>query len=161
MRTTRFVHIVLVVVAGISLGFAQQSDYEVKEHFKAAYDALKVDIDSARTPEQMAQIPNRIRGLESEYGENRMLISGAFYPKTFEEMIGDLRTQYTLAQSKATTIQAQETRIVELEGLLATLNTELEGLTAEREHLLSQLRSTQNSLAQQRDLVKRDRKSVV
>lgn len=145
----------LLLVALATSGFAQQSDYEIKERFQAMYTALQADIDSARTPEQMAQIPNRIRGLETEFAEHSALLDGAFYPKSFQAMIAELRDQFALAQEKASTIQAQGTRIVELEGLLSTVNAELEKLTAEREELLAKLRSTQNSLAEQRELVKR------
>ena len=155
MKTSRLTFLTLLVIGVFAIGSAQQSDYEIKERFKQMYETLKSDIDSARTTEQMAQIPNRIRGLESEFAEHSALIGGAFYPKTFEGMIGDLRDQYALAQDKNTTIQAQGQRIYELEGQLSSLTAELERLTVERNDLLAKLRSSTNSLAEQRDLNRR------
>ncbi|MBI5473184.1 MAG: hypothetical protein HY961_12645 [Ignavibacteriae bacterium] len=155
MKTSRVSLMTLLVIGAFLTAIAQQSDFEIKERFKQMYETLKSDIDSARTAEQMAQIPNRIRGLESEFTEHSALISGAFYPKTFETMIGDLRDQYALAQEKNTTIQAQGVRIFELEGQLSNLTAELERLTAERNDLLAKLRSTTHSLAEQRELNRR------
>ncbi len=157
MKLTRIVHIAIALIAFVAFGPAQQqkSDFEIKERFKTVYETLKNDIDSASTPEQMAQIPNRIKGLESEFAEHSALLGGAFYPKTFDGMIGELRDQYAMAQKKATTIQEQGVRIVDLEGQLALLNTEIEKLNAERTELLAKLRSVQNSLVGQREIVKR------
>lgn len=154
MTLNRIMQIAFVLCAMVFSGLAQQSDFEIKERFKSTYETLKLDIDSARTPEQMAQISNRIKGLESEFAEHSKLIAGAFYPKTLERMIGDVRDQYALAQEKNTTIQIQTEKIVTLETQLATLTTQIEGLNAEREVLLAKLRSTQNSLAEQRELVR-------
>lgn len=155
MKTIRLVLFVIPLIVLVSLSFAQQSDFEIKEQFRAVYETLRADIDSARTPEQIDQLPNRIKGLESEFLEHSRLISGSFHPKTFEGLIGELRDHYAMARDKATTIQAQVTRIVELEGLLTTMNAELDKLVAERQDLLAQLRATQNSLTEQRELVKR------
>jgi hypothetical protein len=143
------------LIVAVSFGFGQQSDFEIKERFKTMYDALKQDIDSARTREQMALIPNRVKGLETEFAEHTKLLNGAFYPKTLETMIGELNNQYTVAQEKNTVIQNQTDKIMLLEGQLATMSAEIEKLNAERQDLLAKLRSATNSLAQQRELVKR------
>jgi hypothetical protein len=70
-------------------------------------------------------------------------------------MIGELNNQYTVAQEKNTVIQNQTDKIMLLEGQLATMSAEIEKLNAERQDLLAKLRSATNSLAQQRELVKR------
>lgn len=148
----------LLVFAALSL--AQQSDFELKERFRQMYETLKRDIDSARTQEQMAQLASRINGLEVEFAEHSKLIAGAFHPKTLESMIDELRDQYALAQYKNTTIQEQSDRIVALESQIAILNTQIEGLNAEREMLIAKLKSAQTSLAEQRELVKRLRENL-
>jgi hypothetical protein len=153
--TNRIVTLIATLIVAATFGFGQQSDFEVKERFKTMYDALKQDIDSARTREQMALIPNRIKGLETEFAEHAKLLNGAFYPKTLETMIADLNNQYTVAQEKNTVIQNQTDKIMLLEGQLATMSAEIERLNAERQDLLAKLRSATNSLAQQRELVKR------
>lgn len=152
MRTFRLAILVLTVAAA---GFAQQSDFEIKERFKNMYDELKRDIDSVKTAEQIALIPNRIKGLETEFAEHKALIAGAFYPETFESMITGLKDQFALAEAKTTTIQTQGIRIDELESQLVTLNTELAKLNSEREELIAKLRSANNSAVQQQDLVRR------
>lgn len=151
----RIATFITALVVAASLGFAQQSDFEIKERFKMMYETLKQDIDSSRTREQMALIPNRIKGLETEFAEHTKLINGAFYPKTLETMIRELHDQYTVAQDKNTVIQNQDDKIMLLEGQLATMSAEIEKLNAERQDLLAKLRSATNSLAQQRELVKR------
>lgn len=155
MRTT-----LLAILAAATLLFAvgataQQSDYEIKERFLSMYDALKRDIDSARTEEQMAQIPNRIRGLESEFIEHNTLINGALYPRTFTSMIADLRDQHNLALNKNTTIESQKIRIVELEGQITSLTSQLEKLSVERESILVQLKSANLTAAEQKNLLRR------
>lgn len=155
MKLLRSIVVVLVSLAAANGYAQQQSDYEVKERFKATYDAIRVDIDSARTAEQVAQIPHRIESLESEYSHHGRLISGAFYPKTFNDMLADLRDRYAFAKEKAMLIQTQGTRIIELEGIMVTLNAELEQLYTERKELLAKLKSTETSLAEQRELVSR------
>jgi uncharacterized protein (UPF0335 family) len=151
---TRIAILIFAFAAFTSFSVAQQSDYEIKERFKSVYETLKRDIDSARTKEQTAQIPNRIKGLETEFAEHATLISGAFYPKTFDTMLGDLREQFTVAQERNTTIQNQGERITILEGQLAGLSAEIEKLNVERKELMAQLKSANISLAQQRSLVK-------
>ncbi len=147
-------NLIILLFAVASFGVSQQSDFEIKERFKQAYDELKRDIDSVKTQEQIAQIPDRIQSIESEFEQHSKLIAGAFYPKTFDGMIGDLRDQFALAEARATTIQTQGTRISELELQLATLNTELAKLNTERDELLAKLRSSSNSLANQQGLVR-------
>ena len=155
MKSYRFAQIVALLIGLFTFGLAQQSDFEIKERFKTTYDALRRDIDSAQTKQQIEQIPDRIKSLESEFAQHGVLISGAFYPGTLESMIRDLQDQYVLAQNKATTIQTQGTRLTELEGQLVILNTEIETLNTERQELMTKLRSTTNSLAEQKDLVRR------
>lgn len=150
----------LALIGFSTLVLAQQSDFEVKERFRQMYEALKHDIDSARTKEEMAQLASRINGLESEFAEHRKLISGAFYPRTFESMITDLRDQHAVAQLKNTTIQEQGERIASLENQISILNTQIEGLNAEHEMLLAKLHSAQTSLAEQRELIKRLRDNL-
>lgn len=152
MRTLRLAILVFTVAM---VGFAQQSDFEIKERFKSMYDELKRDIDSVKTADQIALIPNRIRGLETEFAEHKALIAGAFHPETFESMMTQLKDQFALAEAKATTIQTQGIRIDELESQLVTLNTELAKLNSEREELITKLRSANNSASQQQDLVRR------
>ncbi|MER3524091.1 MAG: hypothetical protein C4326_08490 [Ignavibacteria bacterium] len=150
----------LALIGFSTLVLAQQSDFEVKERFRQMYEALKHEIDSARTKEEMAQLASRINGLESEFAEHRKLISGAFYPRTFESMITDLRDQHAVAQLKNTTIQEQGERIASLENQISILNTQIEGLNAEHEMLLAKLHSAQTSLAEQRELIKRLRDNL-
>ena len=121
MKTQRLAITTLALVAILSVGIAQQSDYEIKERFKHTYDALKADIDSTKTKEQMSQISNRIDGLETEFAEDSALLGGAFYPKTFHGMMAELRDQFALTQEKNTTIQTQGERITELESELTIL----------------------------------------
>lgn len=152
MRTLRLAILVFTVAI---VGFAQQSDFEIKERFKNMYAELKRDIDSVKTAEQIALIPNRIQGLETEFARHKTLIAGALYPETFENMMAELKDQFALAEAKATTIQTQGTRIDELESQVVTLNAELAKLNTEREELIAKLRSANNSIAQQQDLVRR------
>lgn len=155
MKAITYASILLLLAATVAPLYAQQSDFETTERFKRTYDALKADIDSARTLEQLSPVPGRINELESQFSGHRALISGAFFPKTFEAMLSELRAQHTLANEKTMLISTQGTRIIELEGVLSTLTAELEQLKTEREQLLAELRTTKNSLAYQRDLVKR------
>ena len=152
MRTLRLAILFCTIV---TIGFAQQSDFEIKERFKNMYDELKHDIDSVKTADQIALIPNRISGMETEFAPHKDLIGGAFYPETFESMMTRLKDQFALAETKATTIQTQGTRIGELESQVVVLNTELARLNSERDDLIAQLRTANNSVAQQQDLVRR------
>lgn len=160
MRQQKWIVTTLAFIAFSTLVLAQRSDFEVKERFQQMYEALKHDIDSAKTKEQMAQLASRINALESEFAESRKLISGAFYPRTFETMITELRDQHAVAQLKNTTIQEQGEHIASLENQISILNTQIEGLNAEREMLLAKLQSAQASLAEQRELIKRLRDNL-
>lgn len=155
MKSRRILLHAGLFIALVIPALAQQSDYEITERFRRAYQALKNDIDSARTQEQMAQLESRINGLASDYAEHSKLIAGAFYPETLEGMIAELRNRYAVAELKNTTIQQQSERISSLENQLAILNTQIEGLNAEREMLLARLRTAETSLSQQRELIKR------
>ncbi|MEO8167403.1 MAG: hypothetical protein ABI623_04090, partial [bacterium] len=152
MRTFQLAFLILTFV---TIGVAQQSDFEIKERFKTMYDELKRDIDLVKTADQIALIPNRISGMETEFQQHKDLIAGAFYPETFESMMTQLKDQFALAEAKATTIHTQGTRIDELSSQLAVLNTELARLNSEREDLIAQLRVANNSAAQQKELVRR------
>ncbi len=155
MRTHRLTILVASLLLMTVAATAQQSDYEIKERFLSMYESLKRDIDSARTQQQMAQIPNRIRGLESEFTEHKTLINGALYPSTFTGMIADLRDQHNLALNKNTTIESQQVRIVQLEGQVSSLASQLDKLNIERTDLLTQLKSANLTTAQQKDLLRR------
>lgn len=155
MKAQNLLLLAAMLLASIVPTRAQQSDYEIKERFRRMYEVLKHDIDSARTPEQMSQLQSRINGLAIEFADHSKLIEGAFYPETLESMIAELRNKYVVAELKNTTIQQQSERISSLENQIAILNTQLEGLNAEREMLLAKLRSAQTTVAEQRELIKR------
>lgn len=155
MRTSRLTYLALMLMLMAVVATAQQSDYEIKERFVSLYESLKRDIDSARTQEQMAQIPNRIRGLESEFAEHSKLINGALYPRTFTGLLAELRDQHTLALNKNTTIQTQQIRIGQLEEQVTSLTSQIDKLSAERVDLLAQLKSANLTTAQQKDLLRR------
>lgn len=155
MNLQRFIIMCSLLAALGMPALTQQSDYEIKERFRRMYEALKQDIDSAQTREQMAQIASRINGLETEFAEHKKLLAGAFYPQTLEGMIAELRNQYAVAELKNSTIRQQTERIVALENQIAILNTQIEGLNAEREMLLAKLQLAQTTVAEQRELIKR------
>ena len=75
--------------------FAQQSDYQIQQNFRAEYNTLLERVQNAATPGELEELASDIDALEASYSEFSSIIDAALYPETMNDRISSLRSRYT------------------------------------------------------------------
>jgi hypothetical protein len=122
--------------------FAQSSDYEIIESFKAKHHSLLESIKNAQDIGQREQLESDIGRLEADYGQHQRLLAEGLYPGTFETALAALREQ--LNKSTERILLAEESRrdkvtIVEKTRITEEQGRKIVDLTAQNEEYRASL----------------------
>ncbi len=151
----KLLSLVLLLVVLTGLVIAQESDYSTLQWFEKRSSAIKTAIDSASTPQALDAIKTQIDALALDFQAKKEFLDKALAPDTFDARIAALREQFDIAYNRASTIQTQGVKIVELETTIAVINSQLDTLSSERTQLFADLQEAKNNVASLREAVKR------
>lgn len=134
----------LMIFAGSS-AFAQQSDYQIQQDFRAEYTEITESIDNAVSSDDVSDINDQIDELEADYSGYQELLNSALYPETFEDRISGLRSQITGAENNISVVEQLNERVEELQGEMDELRDQVTQMTEDEEALRQRMdRSSSN-----------------
>ncbi|HOO89837.1 MAG TPA: hypothetical protein PLA74_03335 [Syntrophales bacterium] len=95
----------VIVVGFVLLGtlaplFAEVSDYERVERFKAEYNDIIKAIHTTGDQSEITLIAERIKRLSDEYEDFRAFLNDALYPQKYDDYIGELRRSLSRATQR-------------------------------------------------------------
>jgi uncharacterized small protein (DUF1192 family) len=114
----------LMIFAGTTV-FAQQSDYQVQQDYRAEYSEISQDIDSAVSSDDVSQISDAINQLEAEYSGYEELLNAALYPETFQGQISDLRESLSGTENNIVAVEELNERIAQLQSEMEDLRNQI------------------------------------
>lgn len=134
----------LMIFAGSS-AFAQQSDYQIQQDFRADYTEITESIDNAVSSDDVSDVNDQIDELEADYSGYQELLNSALYPETFEDRISGLRSQITGAENNISVVEQLNERVEELQGEMDELRDQVTQMTEDEEALRQRMdRSSSN-----------------
>jgi len=113
LRTAFSTMAALLFVASATV-VAQQSDFQIQQDFRAQYNEVVNQVDTAVSTDELVEVAAAIDALEAEYSEYSSIINAAIYPDTFSNRISDLRNRYAAGQANVSTIEQLNERIRDL-----------------------------------------------
>jgi hypothetical protein len=155
MMTLQRILTIVAFVALISVGHAQESDYDVKQNFESACKSIKTELDAAKTTGQLDSLKLVIDSIEARYFPREKFLDKALYPQTFATTMSDLKNLFTLTYERVDLIQNQGVRIEELEGRILLLSSRIDSLSTERNKLFAELQESKTSLSRMREAMRR------
>lgn len=114
----------LMIVVGSS-AFAQESDYQIQQDFRAEYNEIAQDIDSAVSSDDVSQISDDIDQLEADYSGYQELLNAALYPDTFQDQISDLRDRLSGTGNNIDVVEELNERIAQLQAEMEDLRNQV------------------------------------
>jgi hypothetical protein len=114
----------------------ERSDFQTVKAFESQTKAVSASIDEVQTVQECADVSLEIDRIEQEFAPSKELLDKALYGDKFDERIKRLRFELSLAQEKLGVIEAQVTRIAELEEQVRVLSGEVERLSGENLKLM-------------------------
>lgn len=134
----------LIFLAG-STAFAQQSDYQILQDFRAEHSEIAQNIDSAVTSDDVSDISDDINQLEADYSGYSELLNAALYPETFSERISDLRDRLSGAENNISIVDELNERIAQLQAEMEDLRNQITQMNEESSALRQRIeRSASN-----------------
>lgn len=115
----------LIMILAGSTAFAQQSDYRVTQDYRAEYNEIVQDIDSAVSSDDVSEIEDAIDQLEADYSGYSELLNSALYPETFSERISDLRDRLTGSENNIVVVEELNERIAQLQAEMEDLRNQV------------------------------------
>ena len=119
-----------MILAGTT-AFAQQSDYQIQQDFRAEYNEIVQDIDSAVSPNDVNDITNAIDQIEADYSGYSELLNAALYPDTFSEHISDLRDRLSGSENNIMVVEELNERIAQLQAEMEDLRNQVTQMDGE------------------------------
>lgn len=114
----------VMLLAG-SNAFAQQSDYQIQQDFRAEYNEIVQSIENVSSSEDVSGISEAIDELENNYSEHRELLNAALYPVTFNEQITNLRDLLASSGNSIDVVEGLNQRIEMLQAEMGDLRNQV------------------------------------
>lgn len=134
----------LMIFAGSS-ALAQQSDYKIQQDFRADYNEIAEQIDTAVSSDDVSEINDQIEQLEADYSGYQELLNAALYPETFSDRISGLRDRLTGAENNISVVEQLNERVEELQNEMSNLRDQITQMNEDSEALRQRMdRSASN-----------------
>jgi len=114
ITTTISTFAALLIFASASV-FAQQSDYQVLQDFRADYNEITERILTAESADDISETADLIGQFESDYAGHESMLNAVLYPETFDERLSFLRTNLAGSERDFNTIAELNQHIAELQ----------------------------------------------
>lgn len=159
MKTTFSTIAALLFVTSATV-YAQQSDYQVQQDFRAEYSDLVDRIDNATTPGELDGISADIDALEADFSEYSSIIDSAVYPESFSGRISDLRSRYTATMNNIRALEQSDDRIRELMSQVDDFRNRLAAMDEEVADLKEQIDRASANERSQAALIRQYRQNI-
>jgi hypothetical protein len=159
MKTTFSTIIALLFVASATV-YAQQSDYQIQQDFRASHSELVDRIDNATTSGELSEISSDIDALEADYSEYSSIINAALYPDTFSGKVRDLRNRYNSAYGHVSALADANERISELMAQVDDFRNRLAEMDEEIADLKQQIDRSSANERRQAALIRQYRQNI-
>jgi hypothetical protein len=160
LRKTLFTVLTLVFFSLSANLMAQQSDYEIVQEFRAAYSDLNNKIETAVEPNELETLNRDLNAFESRFSEHSLLINGAIFPETFNDLMNHLRSSYDNALANATVIEQLNERIDQMVDEMGVFRNRVNSLNQEIVSLEEQIDRSEANEAQQAALIRQYRQNL-
>lgn len=140
--------------------FAQQSDYQIQQDFRAEYNSLSEQIKNAATPEELNEISSEIDAFEEQYSEFSSIINAAIYPETMNDRISSLRNSYSTNFDNLRALEESDERIRELMNQIDDFRNQLASMDEEVADLKEQIDRANANERQQAALIRQYRQNI-
>ena len=114
----------VMLLAG-STAFAQQSDYQIQQDFRAEYNEIVQSIENVSSSEDVSGISDSIDELENNYSDHRELLNAALYPVTFNEQLTNLRDLLESSGNSIDVVEGLNLRIEQLQAEMGDLRNQV------------------------------------
>ena len=121
----------LIIMLAGSTAFAQQSDYQIQQDFRAEYSEIAQDIDNAMSSDDANEISEDIDQLEADYSGYSELLNAALYPDTFGERISDLRDRLSGTENNIMVVEGLNERVAQLQAEMEDLRNQVTQMNEE------------------------------
>ncbi len=159
MKTTFSTIVALLFVTSATL-YAQQSDYQIQQDFRANHAELTERINAATSTDELSDISIDIDALEADYSEYSSLINAAVYPDTFSGMVRDLRNRYNATSVNLTALEQANERIDDLMAQVDDFRNRLAEMDEEIADLKQQIDRSSANERRQAALIRQYRQNV-
>jgi predicted nucleic acid-binding Zn-ribbon protein len=140
--------------------YAQQSDYQIQQNFRAELSELLNRVELAISAEELEEISSDIDALQSQYSEHSDIINSALYPESFESTISNLREFNTSAYNNLSVIEQLNEQIEGLSAEMDEFRTRLTQMTAETTTLQQQIERAEANEQRQASLIRQYRQNI-
>ena len=152
---------IMMVVGFVSLGilsplFAEGSDYERVEQFKAEYNEILQAIHSTSDQSEIGMITERIDRLNEEYLDFRPFLDDALYPENYGDYINELQLTLDRATRQVALIREK----VQLSGRLTQKMEENKILSVTASKLAEDNRKMKTMINKLRLTREKDKKTI-
>lgn len=114
----------VMLLAG-STAFAQQSDYQIQQDFRAEYNEIVQSIENVSSSEDVSGISDSIDELENNYSDHSELLNAALYPVTFNEQLTNLRDLLESSGNSIDVVEGLNLRIEQLQAEMGDLTNQV------------------------------------
>lgn len=140
--------------------FAQQSDYQIQQDFRAEYNTLSEQVENASTPMELDEISSDIDAFEAKYSEYSSIIDAALYPETMNDRISSLRSSYSTNFDNLRALEESDDRIRELMNQVDDFRNQLASMDEEVADLKEQIDRASANERQQAALIRQYRQNI-
>ncbi len=159
MKRTLILFLGLVISSGVT--FAQVSDYQTIEDFKATIANIQHQIENSITSKQLSVIEQELDEVFETYESKANLIDRALFPATFEGEIADLKTILITNEHHLLLIEHQREQVFELSNQVTAYRSEIDRLYIISDSLKNEILASQASEAQLSEMITSYRKRLV
>ncbi len=150
----------LFLLFAASSVYAQQSDYQIQQDFRAELTELLSRVELAVTAEELDAINSEIDALQQQYSEHSGIIDAALYPETFESTITNIREIRLSAFNNLAVIEQLNEQIEGLSAEMDLFRNRLAQMTQETTSLQQQIERAEANERRQASLIRQYRQNI-
>lgn len=159
---------VLLLLAGFGAATAQQatqeqaeqSDYEIYQSFTGTWSQLQAELDLVGRSMAADSLITRISELEQRYAPHRELLDEALHPRTYRDMMDQLRSRAVETRARLAEIESLNNRIERMNRRLASFDQQLQHLGNRADSLQRVMQSNAVEKRELQELASEYRRSI-
>lgn len=140
--------------------FAQQSDYQIQQDFRAELAELNERVELAVSTQELDELEEEITSLRDRYSEHSAIINSAIFPDTFESSLNRTEENRAALAERYAVIEQLNERVDELTAEMGVFRDRINQMTLESEDLQDQIERSAASESRQAALIRQYRQNI-